>query len=261
MPFYFWSFFGLLSVCTLVITQDRHVALSRLQEDWWIDIANLVIHLWGLPLLQSLVLLNLYDWATPAYRGSVSSGFATSLLLYVLLDYLWYWNHRLLHSYTWVWNLHAVHHSAKQVDVFTTARNSVWSHFAEVYVWYISIAAFVLRDPSWFIGFVIVGSMLNFWTHTRYSFSRESRLYRSLSLVFILPQEHLWHHSASHSNTNFGTVFSLWDRLHRTRYAPMQLPESYGSDYIPGAFRQLLLPIKASLQMPSIKVKASVAKY
>lgn len=87
--------------------------------------------------------------------------------------------------------------------------------------------------------------MSNFWTHTNLTFRRDSIRYRWISKVLITPQEHLWHHSTSHSNTNFGTVFSIWDRMHKTVHNPQPLPETYGNEYIESPFLQLMLPIPA----------------
>lgn len=53
MTVYFWCLLGLLVACTFAFQRDRIAAFSRSREDWWIDGANLVIHLWGLPLLQA----------------------------------------------------------------------------------------------------------------------------------------------------------------------------------------------------------------
>lgn len=243
MAILFWIILFILLSWTLAKSSERRQAFSRSSEDWWIDLINLAIHLIGLPLFQALVLIILLQNFFPTYEKSLPIGPLGSFFLYVLLDYIWYWNHRLLHSYSWIWNLHAVHHSAKQVDIFATARNSVWSHAFEIYMWFIALATFLLEDPSWFIGFVIFGSMINFWTHTNLTFGRESKAYLLLSKVFITPHEHLWHHSTSHSNRNYGTVFSLWDRLHGTLHAPVPLPDQYGNEYLSGAFRQLVVPI------------------
>ncbi len=228
---------------TLLQTRFRRRTLRRNSTDWLIDGFSNLVHLIGLPLLQTYVLLNLYQWAFPQLASRWELGLLGSFLLYVLIDYLWYWNHRLLHSYTWVWNLHAVHHSAVDVDVFTTPRNSLWSHFFEVYIWFISFAVFALEDPTWFLTFAGIGMILNFWTHTEFTFSRQSRLYHWVSAIIVTPHEHLWHHSTSHANTNYATVFSLWDKLHGTWYSPADLPEKYGNDYLPGAFRQIFFPV------------------
>lgn len=249
----FWLALAIFFGATLLWKPWRTQALSRNSENWWIDLVNLVVHLWGLPLFQTFVLFKILSWIAPEWRGRFEIGLLGSLGLYVLLDYLWYWNHRLLHSYTWVWNLHAVHHSASHVDVFTTARNSIWSHLAEIYMWYIAAAVYLLKDPGWFVAFVILGSISNFWTHTRLGFSRQSRAYAWISKVLITPHEHLWHHSTSHANTNFSTVFSLWDRWHGTHYSPESLPGSYGNEYLKGAFRQLFLPIRSSPVVASVR--------
>ena len=239
----FWILLTMLTVWTFAKSSERAQSFSRKASDWVIDLTSLAIHLWGLPLIQTLILLRMFEWIVPQYRGSVSVGPFVSLGLYVLLDYLWYWNHRLLHSYTWIWNLHAVHHSAKQVDVFTTARNSVWSHVFEIYIWFIAGMLYLARDPSWFVTIVILGSMSNFWTHTMLTFPRMSKAYRWASFILITPHEHLWHHSTSHSNTNFATVFSIWDRWHGTLHAPEELPELYGNEYIENPVLQLVLPV------------------
>ena len=69
-----------------------------------------------------------------------------------------------------------------------------------------------------------------------------SRLERLVSAVFITPHDHFWHHSADNPHCNFGTVFSMWDRLHGTYHSPERLPSAFGTRLDMPVWRQLLFP-------------------
>lgn len=231
------SLIFMLLVLTLSIPQKRKSFLSRNRANWLVEASSLLVHLYILPLLQTITIIALMDiFATP-YKEKLEVPWWGSVLFYFFIDYCWYWNHRLLHSRTVLWNFHMVHHSAEHLDFLSTPRNSFWSPFLMVYFWLIPIFIFFLNDPSIFLFCVSFGVLINFWGHTDYNLKAESRLSKFLALFLVMPVNHFWHHSYDKPYCNFGTVLNIWDRLHRTWYEETSLPRKIG-------FRTNMSPLK-----------------
>ena len=188
----------------------------RSRGEWLIDGSGL--------LLQGAIAT---AFAFIAPRGRIDVPFVAQLAIsFVAVDYAFYWNHRLLHGALWRW--HAVHHSARRLDVVVTSRNTLWTPLLIVYVWTTAAAVLLLRDPrGWLLGISLTAA-LDLWRHSPMTLPAFAR--RTLSLVLITPHEHAWHHSTSRHDVNFGANFSIWDRMHGTYAAPDDAPSSLGVD-------------------------------
>lgn len=240
--FDFIVFFFFLSL-SLVIASERKKLASKTFSNWVVDVTSLIMHFFIVPALQVIIVGKLMMWALPSMKGSVNGTLFSSLGIYLALDYLWYWNHRIYHANTPLWLLHRTHHAPETMDLFVTARNLLVTHFLMVYFWGIGAIIFLLNDPTWFIGFAMFGMVLNFWGHTSFSLPCSHPVNKILSTIIVTPREHLWHHSKKNPRCNYGTVISLWDRLHGTFYCESNHPEAYGdSSYKKTITNQLLLP-------------------
>jgi sterol desaturase/sphingolipid hydroxylase (fatty acid hydroxylase superfamily) len=160
----------------------------------------------------------------------------------MLIDYAWYWNHRLLHSRTMLWNFHMVHHAADHLDVLASARNSFWSPVLMVYMWSFSLILFLAKSPTNFLLIASFGLIINFRGHTNFNFKRDGVINKVISQVFITPLDHFWHHSTENSYCNFGTFFNFWDRIHGTFHSPDQLPKKLGFPINMKTWKQLFFP-------------------
>jgi sterol desaturase/sphingolipid hydroxylase (fatty acid hydroxylase superfamily) len=94
----------------------------------------------------SLFVAGILRGEAPGHSGALHISWALSFTLnFVAVDYLYYWNHRLLHGPLWRW--HAAHHSARSMDVLITSRNTLWTPLLIVYVWANAVFLYVLADP------------------------------------------------------------------------------------------------------------------
>jgi sterol desaturase/sphingolipid hydroxylase (fatty acid hydroxylase superfamily) len=136
--------------------------------------------------------------------------------LLVLMDLSSYWSHRMFHTVPWLWRFHAIHHSAKTMRWATTARvhpvNEVATYLTSTVPFF--LVGFPLKAAfpllPWAMAFALCA-------HTQWNLS-----FGWLGNVFVSPRFHRWHHSHSNEggNSNFGNIFSFWDRLFGTRYYP-----------------------------------------
>jgi sterol desaturase/sphingolipid hydroxylase (fatty acid hydroxylase superfamily) len=235
--------FVILATVSVLNRNLRAKIFSRDLSDWLVDVASLVTQFFILPIMSLLVVEKFCAWAIPSLRGAIGGGWLTGIAMYVIMDYLWYWNHRIFHADTPLWALHSTHHKPTQFDVFMTARNALVSHFAMVYFWGIGIASYVLENPTSFLVMAAIGGIVNFWSHTHYNLPQGSVLAKILGSIFVLPMDHAWHHSREEPGVNFGTFLNIWDRFHGTFHRPGTLPKAYGEEKHVSFWKQLVWPV------------------
>jgi sterol desaturase/sphingolipid hydroxylase (fatty acid hydroxylase superfamily) len=138
--------------------------------------------------------------------------FVLSLLLMDLAFYYW---HLANHRVPILWRFHNVHHIDPDLDVFTAFR----FHFGEITLSTgFSLLQVCLIGPSaWAFAvyqLVFQAEVVFHHSNIRLPIGAE----RLLNQVLVTPRMHGIHHSQvqRENNSNFGTVFPWWDRLHRT---------------------------------------------
>ncbi len=142
-------------------------------------------------------------------------GWSEVLAAFLLMDLTFYYWHIANHRVPWLWRLHNVHHIDPDLDVTTAFR----FHFGEV-----ALSAVFRAAQALLIGPsipVYAAYEIAFQTHTLFHHSNlrlSIGLERALGKVIITPWAHGIHHSnyRDETNSNFGVVFSWWDRFHGT---------------------------------------------
>jgi sterol desaturase/sphingolipid hydroxylase (fatty acid hydroxylase superfamily) len=150
------------------------------------------------------------------------------LLLFLGIEFCYYWHHRLAHKIRWLWATHAVHHSTRHLNLSAAYRLG-WTGWLS--------GNFLFFMPLCWLGFhpiaVTMGLGLNlsyqFWIHTELI----SKL-GWLEYVLNTPSHHRVHHASNveYVDCNYGGVLILFDRLFGT-FTPERpnLPRVYGLTY------------------------------
>jgi len=138
-----------------------------------------------------------------------------AVLAVLALDFSFYAAHVSWHAFPCLWRFHAVHHCDPALDVTTTIRQ----HPVEGVLRYAAIALMVLVTGPSLGAFAVyrTASAVNaLFEHANIAAPRW--LDRALSLVTTWPHLHKVHHSriAAQTDTNYGNLFSWWDRLFGT---------------------------------------------
>lgn len=215
----------------------------RSRGDWTVDLSGLFMQGVVVPLVEATVLYAGLCALAPGLKGAAHvPGWAGFLLNFALVDYAYYWNHRLLHGRK-LWRFHAVHHTAETLDVWITSRNTLWSPFLIVYVWLNAWGAYLLADPAPFVLGAAVTAALDLWRHSGVSPRRPGPAFELLRAHLITPDEHAWHHSTDRNDVNFGANLNWWDRLHGTYLRPAGRPASLGVKLDWSLRERLLFPV------------------
>ncbi len=234
----FWGLFGL----TLSNRARFAQVLARKRRDWILDITGLLAQGVLVPLVLTVPLLSVYTFLWPSLHGSVHlpavAAFAAPI---VGVDYLYYWNHRLLHTPA-LWPWHRVHHTAEHMDVLVTSRNTLWTNLLMVHVWATSVALFLLHDPAPYLWGAALTACLDLARHAPITLARWPRLEFALGLVLVLPRDHAFHHADNPRHGNFGANLVLWDRLHGTYLGAGDPPSRLGVGNQWSTARSLLWP-------------------
>ena len=210
-----------------------------------LDLSGLAMQGIGVPVVQLYLATQAFADLAPGWRGSISPGLLGGFLLnFVFVDYVYYWNHRLLHTGS-LWRWHAVHHTASGFDMLVTGRNTLWTPVLILYLWVNGLALFLITDPRGFALAAGLTCLLDVWRHSPWVPPRASRAGRMIGLVLITPHEHGWHHSESRPGCNFGANLCWWDRLHGTYWSPLPSPPRLGLPRKDGTVRMLLWPCRS----------------
>lgn len=160
--------------------------------------------------------------------------------------------HYLLHRVKFMWKFHMVHHSDTAVDVTSGTRHHPGDYlFREIF----ALMAILIGGVPFavYIIYRITTVFCTYWTHS--NLNMPMALDRALSFVFVTPNMHKFHHHFERpwTDTNFGNIFSIWDRLfgtfvyddpHKIQYGLDVLDDNRSEDLM----YQLKVPFDGSIK-------------
>ena len=172
------------------------------------------------------------------------------LVFLIVKDFLEFLIHNLLHRVPVLWEFHKLHHSIRELDWIGNMR----FHWMEIAVYHslTYLPLFLLNvDPRVILWIAIFTTIIGHLNHS--NLNLDWGVFRYL---LNSPRLHVWHHDLVQHDPhgqNFGVVFSLWDYLFGTVYAPAQgYPARLGfegMDQFPsGLISRLIYPIRTGLK-------------
>ena len=186
-------------------------------------------------------LLNLFDTPAPVRFLVALAG----------IDFFEWVRHRVHHRVPLLWRIHRVHHSDPHVDSSTALRGHPLESLL-AYSYFSVLVVLLGIDPLSLALRSLVAVVALAWHHS--ALSLPARLDRVISLVTPTPRTHRLHHARDVRTTdsNFGTLFTLWDRVFGT-FTPgdVRPPGQTGLDGFDSAQAQSLRGVLLSpLQTP-----------
>lgn len=142
------------------------------------------------------------------------SGLALAVLSFLSLSLAQYAQHRASHAWPWLWRMHRVHHADTSLDVTTAFRHHPLEAVVGV-IWLSAVSTALGLSPGAILAYGAAALLLAIPQHADLSLGR---LERWTSGWLVTPAVHHVHHSAERRETdsNYGDVLTLWDRLFRT---------------------------------------------
>jgi len=162
----------------------------------------------------------LYDDLAP-WHADMSQWWSW-LLVFLLVDFLYYWDHRFHHRVRFGWASHVVHHSSQHFNLSTALRQT-WTPVTS-YLFFLP-AALAGFPPAAIVTVYAINLLYQFWIHTE----RIGRLPGWFEAIFNTPSHHRVHHGADHEylDKNYAGVLIIWDRMFASFVSERERP-AYG---------------------------------
>jgi len=222
-PKYAWS----------LLERGRHLWRNLAVWTMVIGVASVGAIWFFTPLIDSigryqLGFLNI--WHVPIWLA-----FAVGMLAADFSDYVL---HRASHQWRALWLLHAVHHSDQHLDVSTSLRQHPLFFVVTMSLRVLMMVALgapldslVVRD--------ILGIVMSHLHHAAIAWTPAavSRWQRWTGWLIVTPAAHWMHHDPDPAltNSNYGQILSIWDRLFGTFHAPALPTVDSGLDALRGS--------------------------
>jgi sterol desaturase/sphingolipid hydroxylase (fatty acid hydroxylase superfamily) len=134
-----------------------------------------------------------------------------------------------MHRQPWLWKFHLIHHSDSKVDVTTGLRHHPGDSLLRGLFFILFI--FISGAPMYAV-MIYQTLVVAFTAFTHANISLPATIDKWVSYVLVSPNMHKVHHHRvqPYTDTNYGAVLSIWDRLLGTfSHLPMQ-DIQYGID-------------------------------
>lgn len=226
---YFWGLIAIsIFVWVLEIIFPWRKEQSIIRKDFWLDgfymffnffIFSIVIS--GVYKVLELLFLeiNMTSKSLALFDISEWPIWIQLFIFFMILDFVQWLTHVLLHRYPFLWKFHKVHHSVKEMGFAAHLRY----HWMEN-IFYKPLKTFGVMliggfepEQAYIIHFITIG--IGHLNHSNIKIT-----WGPLKYVFNNPVMHLYHHASElpegKNGVNYGISLSLWDYIFKTDYIP-----------------------------------------
>lgn len=169
----------------------------------------------------AFILLKTASWTTENHFGILEwlpkmNIYGYTFLGLILLDLIGaYLIHLIEHKITFLWRFHLIHHTDTWID--TTSANRHHPGESVLRFVFTTLGILLIGTPMWLVFLYqtmsVVATQFN---HANISLPK--KLDTLLSYLFVSPDMHKVHHHyvLPYTDSNYGNIFSVWDRLFGT---------------------------------------------
>ena len=232
VPWYTNYFWGLTTISLLVwfleIAVPWRKDQSIFRRDFWLDVFYMFFNFF----LFAIIISGIYKvlevffidiGVTPKLLSILDitsiQMWIQLLIFFILLDFVQWFTHVLLHRFNILWRFHKVHHSVKEMG-FAAHLRYHWMEnifYKPFKVFAVMILGGFEPEQAYIVHFIAIS--IGHLNHSNIKLT-----YGPLKYAFNNPVMHLYHHAytlpeGSHC-VNFGISLSLWDYIFKTNYIP-----------------------------------------
>lgn len=243
----YWSLFSVLKINSAIIKVFSIIVLTDIFLS--ADFLSEIVERYGLAQNSSPAASDILRW----------------LGLILVSDFSIYLSHRLSHTVPILWAFHKVHHYPNHINYFANSRQ----HPFEAVIWGVISTSILFLYSLFFFPTFTTTEGLNFdniglfWLALALPrlFNRFIHLgvpisFGPLNYLLISPSVHMFHHSDTVFNKNFGSFFAIWDVIFKTFYHPSsrdavadganKIGIGISDDYYPNFLSVLVEPFRES---------------
>ena len=257
VPWYKNYFWGLILISLLVwgleILFPWRTQQNIFRKDFWLDGFYMFFNFF----LFSIAVSGVYDLIqhlftslgihTTSFAIIDLSRFSTGIQLiifFVVLDFVQWLTHILLHRIPFLWQFHKIHHSVKEMG-FAAHLRYHWMEnilYKPLKTFGVMILGGFEPEQAYIVHFIAI--TMGHFNHANLKLS-----WGPFKYLFNNPIMHLYHHAYTlpqgKFGVNFGISLSLWDYLFNTHHIPTPDPEVRlgfpGDENLPNTFTQQLV--------------------
>jgi sterol desaturase/sphingolipid hydroxylase (fatty acid hydroxylase superfamily) len=232
VPWYTNYFWGLIAISlmawALEIVFPWRKDQSIIRKDFWLDGFYMFFNFF----IFSIVISGFYkllevfftDFGITAKTLSIIDistlpNLVQLLVFFILLDFVQWFTHVLLHKYPLLWRFHKVHHSVKEMG-FAAHLRYHWMEnifYKPLKVFAVMLLGGFEPEQAYIVHFIAI-------TIGHINHSNVKITWGPFKYIFNNPVMHLYHHSydlpEGKYGVNFGISLSLWDYIFKTNYIP-----------------------------------------
>lgn len=232
VPWYTNYFWGLIAISLLVWSLEIIFPWRKeqkiIRKDFWLDAFYMFFNFFIFSIVisgvyklleigfqdigltaKSLALINISQWAP----------WSQLLVFFIVLDFVQWFTHVLLHRFPFLWKFHKVHHSVKEMGFAAHLRY----HWMEN-VFYKPLKTFAVMilggfepQQAYIVHFIAIS--IGHLNHANIKIT-----WGIFKYILNNPVMHLYHHAyvlpEGRYGMNYGISLSLWDYIFKTNYVP-----------------------------------------
>lgn len=230
------NYFWMLTLVSLLVALGEKLFPWRkeqafIRKQFWLDTFYMYFNFF----LFKIFFLSLLDlWSSSVLlklTGNPLSSFAIMqlgslplalqlLIFFLVLDFVQWVTHVLLHRINLLWQFHMVHHSVEEMSFPAHLRYHWMENCLYTPVKYVTVSLLFGFEPEAAFLTYYIATVIGHLNHANIGLD-----YGFLRYFINNPQMHIWHHSKKlpkdkRMGVNFGISLSLWDYIFGTVYLP-----------------------------------------
>ena len=226
---YFWGLIAIsLFVWLLEIVFPWRKEQAVFRKDFWLDGFYMFFNFF----LFSIAISGIYKLLQVLFKDVGITAKSLSLIdptawpmwlqlvvFFIVLDFVQWFTHILLHKYPFLWQFHKVHHSVKEMG-FAAHLRYHWMEnifYKPLKTFGVMILGGFEPEQAYIVHFIAIA--IGHLNHANIKLS-----WGPLKYLINNPVMHLYHHSyvipEGKYGVNFGISLSLWDYIFKTDYVP-----------------------------------------
>ncbi|AFM14618.1 sterol desaturase family protein [Turneriella parva] len=161
--------------------------------------------------------------AVPGQAYGIPVNIVTWIVVFLLVDFVYYWFHRNSHNIAVIWGSHEAHHSSQEYNLSVALRQGAFQR----------LFSFPYYLPMALVGFSPVQFMVCSQINTLYQFFIHTRLVKKLGFLEYFmntPSHHRVHHGVNpkYIDKNHAGMLIIWDKMFGT-FQPEDEEPYYGT--------------------------------
>ncbi len=233
VPWYTNYFWGLIAISLVVwlleIAFPWRKNQSIFRKDFWLDAFYMFFNFFIFAIFISGfynvlgILFAEFGITQKSFALIDISSFPTwsqLIIFFIIIDFVQWFTHVLLHRYEFLWRFHKVHHSVKEMG-FAAHLRYHWMEnilYKPLKTFGVMILGGFEPEQAYIVHFIAIA--IGHLNHSNIKIT-----WGPLKYIFNNPVMHLYHHAkvlpeGRNYGINFGISLSIWDYIFKTDYVP-----------------------------------------